>query len=107
MPGPLLHLGATVTCSHLGQATPTSPTPRVLVSGQLVVPMTSTYAIAGCTLPPPPGANGPCVTAQYVTSATRVFSSGVPLLLLDSQAICAPTGTPLLAAITQIRVTGM
>jgi len=77
------------------------------VIGQPVVPLTSMYAVAGCTLPPPPGANGPCVTGQYVTSATRVFSSGVPLLLLDSQAICAPTGTPLLAAVTQIRVTGM
>ena len=37
------------------------------------------------------------MTAQYVTSATRVFSNGVPLLLIDSQAICAPTGTPLIA----------
>ena len=45
--------------------------------------------------------NGPCVTAQYVTSATRVFSNGVPLLLIDSQAICAPTGTPLIASVTQ------
>ena len=107
MPGPLLHLGATVTCSHLGQATPTSPNPRVLVSGQPVVPLTSMYAVAGCTLPPPPGANGPCVTGQYVTSATRVFGSGVPLLLLDSQAICVPSGTPLLAAVAQIRVTGI
>jgi hypothetical protein len=42
-----------------------------------------------------------------VTSATRVLSNGVPLLLLDSQAICAPTGTPLIPAVTQIRVTGM
>ena len=107
MPGPLLHLGAVVTCAHLGQATPTAPNPRVLVSGQPVVRLTSVYAIAGCTLPPPPSANGPCVTAQYVTSATRVLSNGVPLLLLDSQAICAPTGTPLIPAVTQIRVSGM
>ena len=34
MPGPLLHLGATVLCSHGGQATPTAPNPRVLLSGQ-------------------------------------------------------------------------
>jgi hypothetical protein len=27
--------------------------------------------------------------------------------LLDSQAICAPTGTPLIIAVTQTRVTGM
>ena len=107
MPGPVLHLGATVMCAHVGQATPTAPTPRVLVSGQPVVPMTSTYMVAGCTLPPPSGGNGPCVTAQFVTSATRVFSNGVPLLLMDSQAICAPTGTPLIASIVQTRVIGM
>ncbi|MDR4480909.1 MAG: hypothetical protein R3B37_14335 [Nitrospira sp.] len=107
MPGFLLHLGATVMCSHAGQATPTSPNPRVLVSGQPTVALTSVYAVAGCTLPPPPAANGPCVTAQYVTAATRVSSSGQPLLLIDSQAICVPSGTPLLATVTQTRVTGV
>ena len=29
MPGPVLHLGATVLCSHGGQATPAAPFPRV------------------------------------------------------------------------------
>lgn len=107
MPGFLLHLGATVMCSHAGQATPTSPNPRVLVSGQPTVALTSVYAVAGCTLPPPPAANGPCVTAHYVTAATRVSSNGQPLLLIDSQAICVPSGTPLLATVTQTRVTGV
>lgn len=107
MPGFLLHLGATVMCAHAGQATPTSPNPRVLVSGQPTVTLATMYAVAGCTLPPPPSGNGPCVTAQYVTSATRVTSSGVPLLLIDSQAICVPTGTPLSPVVTQTRVTGI
>lgn len=107
MPGFLLHLGATVMCSHTGQATPTSPNPRVLVSGQPTVALSSLYAVAGCTLPPPTAGNGPCVTAQYTTSATRVTSNGVPLLLIDSQAICAPTGTPLIASVTQTRVSGI
>jgi len=105
MPGFLLHVGATVLCSHAGQAQPTAPNPRVTVTGQPTVAMTSPYVIAGCALPPPPGANGPCVTAQFMTAATRVTSNGQPLLLLDSQAICAPTGTPLLIVQTQIRVT--
>jgi hypothetical protein len=78
--------------------------PRVTVMGQPTVPVSSVYAIAGCTLPPPPAANGPCVTAQFVTSSTRVLSNGQPLLLLDSQAICTPTGTPLLIVMTQTRV---
>jgi hypothetical protein len=47
------------------------------------------------------------VTAQYVMAATRVTCMGQPVLLLDSQAICAPTGTPLINAVTQVRVTGM
>jgi hypothetical protein len=107
MPGFLLHVGAQVLCSHAGQAQPTIPNPRVLVSAQPTVAITSPYVIAGCTLPPPTAANGPCVTAQFVTAATRVTSNGQPLLLLDSQAICAPTGTPLLVVLTQTRVTAM
>ncbi|HLO28803.1 MAG TPA: hypothetical protein VK249_06695 [Anaerolineales bacterium] len=105
MPGFLLHVGATVLCSHAGQAQPTVPNPRVTVMGQPTVTMTSPYVVAGCTLPPPPAANGPCVTAQFVTAATRVTSNGQPLLLLDSQAISAPTGTPLMIVLTQTRVT--
>src|SRR6478672_8282039 len=104
MPGFLLHVGAQVTCSHAGQAQPTVPNPRVTVSGQPTVLMTAPYVVAGCALPPPPAANGPCVTAQFVTGSVRVLSSGQPLLLLDSQAICAPTGTPLLIVVTQTRV---
>jgi hypothetical protein len=107
MPGFLLHVGAQVLCSHGGQAQPTVPNPRVLVSGQPTVAMTAPYVIAGCALPPPIVANGPCVTAQWITAATRITSNGQPLLLLDSQAICVPTATPLIIVMTQTRVTGM
>jgi hypothetical protein len=106
MPGTLLHFGATVLCAHGGQAQPTVPNPRVLVSGQPTVTLSCPYVIAGCAFPPPIAGNGPCVTAQFVTSATRVLSNGTPLLLMDSQAICAPTGTPLMIILTQFRVTG-
>jgi hypothetical protein len=107
MPGFLVHLGATVLCSHAGQAQPTVPNPRVLVSGQPTVTIASPYVIAGCALPPPPAGNGPCVTGQFMTAATRVTSNGQPLLLLDSQAVCVPSGTPLIIAATQTRVTGI
>ena len=106
MPGFLLHMGATVLCMHAGQAQPTVTTPRVKVGGQPIVTQPSTYTVAGCTLPPPPTANGPCVTAQWVTAATRVRASGQPVLLQDSQAICAPTGAPLNVVVTQTRVRG-
>lgn len=107
MPGFLVHVGATVLCAHAGQAQPTVPNPRVLVSGMPTVTIASPYVVAGCAMPPPASGNGPCVTAQFVSSATRVFSNGQPLLLLDSQAVCVPTGTPLIIAATQTRVTGM
>jgi hypothetical protein len=83
------------------------PNPRVTVSGMPTVTVASPYAVAGCAMPPPTAGNGPCVTAQFVTSALRVTSNGQPLLLMDSQAICVPTGTPLIIAVTQPRVTGI
>ncbi|MFC7737924.1 hypothetical protein ACFQX4_19290 [Roseomonas sp. GCM10028921] len=107
MPGFLMHLGATVLCAHGGQAQPTAPNPRVTVGGQPTVTLTTPYVVAGCALPPPPAANGPCVTAQWITAATRITSNGQPLLLLDSQAICAPTATPLMVLATQTRASGM
>jgi hypothetical protein len=107
MPGPLLHLGATVLCTHAGQATPSYSNPRVLVSGQPIVTQATPYLVAGCTLPPPPGANGPCISALWTTGASRVFANGLPVLLLSSQATCAPTGTPVIPTIAQTRVIGI
>jgi hypothetical protein len=105
MPGFLVHVGATVMCSHGGQAQPTVPNPRVTVLGQPTVTIAGPYVVAGCAFPPPPVANGPCVTAQWLVGSTRVTSLGQPLVVLSSQAICVPTGTPLLIAVTQVRVT--
>ncbi len=104
MPGPLLHVGATVLCAHGGQAQPTVPNTRVLVSGQPTTTMTAPYVVAGCAFNVS-GAPSPCVTATWMTAATRVTSNGQPLLLMDSQATCVPNGTPLLVATVQTRVT--
>ncbi len=103
MPGLMLHVGATVLCAHAGQAQPTAPNPRVTLSGQPSVLLTAPYVVAGCPLPPVAG--GPCVSAQWITGTLRVTSNGQPLLIQTSQAICAPTGTPLLPLVTQTRVT--
>jgi hypothetical protein len=107
MPGFLVHVGAQVLCSHGGQTQPTAPNPRVLVSGQPTVLITAPYVVAGCPFPPPPAANGPCVTAQWLVGTTRVMSNGQPLVVQSSQAICAPTGTPLVIVTTQTRVTAI
>jgi hypothetical protein len=103
MPGPVLHLGATVLCAHGGQAMPTAPTPRVMVSGQPAATVAAPYAVAGCAFVPP-GGNGPCVTAQWVVGATRVLSAGQPLVISTGVSVCAPTGTPLIPGVSQTRV---
>lgn len=105
MTGPILHLGATVTCAHGGQALPLSPSARVLLSGQPAVSQLSPWAVAGCGFVPP-GGNGPCVTATFVVAATRVFIEGAPAVLQSSTSICQPTGTPLLPVQAQTRVIG-
>jgi uncharacterized Zn-binding protein involved in type VI secretion len=105
MPGFLLHVGATVLCAHGGQAQPTSPSPRVTVSGQPIVLQPAPFAIAGCPFNVS-GSPVPCVTANWVTAALRITSNGMPVLLLDSQAVCVPNGTPLTIVSTQTRVTG-
>ena len=92
-------------CTHGGQAQPTVPNPRVLVSSQPTVQMTAPYAIAGC--PFVTGSNPlPCVTGQWTVAATRVMSGGQPLVLMDSQSVCTPNGTPMLPTVAQTRALG-
>ena len=103
MPAPVLHLGASVLCSHAGQATPMAPYPRVMVSGQPIVTLASPYAIAGCALT---GTTvPPCVTGQFVAGAVRVLGGGAPVVTMIGQSVCTPTGTPMLPVAAQPRVT--
>jgi hypothetical protein len=104
MPGFILHVGATAICLHGGQAQATAPNPRVMVGGQPTVTFAAPWVVAGCGLTGSPAP--PCVTAQWVTSATRLLSGGVPLLLQDSQAVCAAPGTGLQVLVTQVRARG-
>lgn len=105
MPGFLLHVGATILCSHGGQAQATTPSARVRVGGQPIVTQLSPHTVAGCPFNVS-GSPVPCVTAQWVTGAVRVRSLGMPVLLQDSQAVCAPNGTPVSILVTQVRVRG-
>jgi hypothetical protein len=102
MPGPILHMGATVLCSHGGQAMPTVPSPVVSTSGMPAATIAAPYLVAGCPFVPP-GGNGPCITGQWVVGATRVLSQGQPLAIMTGVAVCAPTGTPLLPVTAQTR----
>jgi hypothetical protein len=102
MAAPIVHYGANVTCIHQGLAQPLVLSPRVQVSGQLVVTLVTPYSVTTCGL----GSTStpPCVTAQWRTGATRVRAQGNPVILTTSQAICAPTGTGLNVITTQTRV---
>ena len=102
MPAPVLHLGATVMCAHAGQATPTNPVPRVLVSGQPVVTLVTQYVVVGCGLT---GSGAPpCLTGQWVVGAVRVLAAGAPLATMAGSSVTTPTGTPMLPVVSQLRV---
>lgn len=104
MPGPLLHLGATVLCAHGGQAMPTAPNPRVTLGGQPVTVISAPWTVAGCAMPPPVAGNGPCVTCQWLAGSVRVLADGQPLVLASSPSVCLPTGTPAMPVSVQPRV---
>jgi hypothetical protein len=106
MAGLLLHQGAVVLCAHTGPAQPAVTNQRVSVSRMHTLTAAAAFQITGCTLPVTTSGAPPCATANWSSAATRVKSMGQPLLLLDSQAICVPTGTPLLIqSVQQTRVT--
>lgn len=101
MAAPALHLGAVVTCSHAGPATPTAPFLRVTVSGQPIVTIAPPWAVTGCSLT---GSAPPCATGQWLTGAVRVVAGGVPVASMAGSSTCVPTGTPMLAMSAQPRV---
>lgn len=107
MPGYLLTMSAVITCSHGGKVNLTAPNPRVKIMGQPVPLSVPPFAVAGCSFPPPPVANGPCATGTWLppTCTLRVKSMGLPLVVQTSQANCVPTGTPVVIAFPgQMRV---
>jgi hypothetical protein len=103
MPGFPIQEGATVMCAHGGQALATVPNPAVTCLGMPTSVISDPWAVAGCPGVPP--AIPPCVTAQWMLGTARVTSFGVPLVIMGGVAITAPGGTPLIPAVTQMRVT--
>jgi len=100
MPGPILHVGAVVMCAHGGMATPTVPSPTVMVSGMPIATIAAPYVIAGCAFVPPAG-NGPCVTGMWIVGSLQVLSYGQPVAILAGVSTCVPTGTPMLPTSAQ------
>ncbi|MGW0521000.1 hypothetical protein [Crossiella sp. NPDC003009] len=94
----LLHVNATVTCPHGGQATVRPGQSRVAVSSQPVAVQTDVYTIAGCGFTVS-GSPHPCVTIRWVQPSTAIRVNGVPALLENSVGLClaadqAPQGPP-------------
>lgn len=98
----LVTSAATVMCAHGGQAVPTAPNPRVLLSGQPTVALSTPWTVMAC--PYPPNSGGPCVTAQWTSGTVRVRSLGQPLVVDTGMSTCVPTATPLTVVVTQPRV---
>ena len=105
MPGFLLHVGATMQCTHGGPAQSPTPDSRVKVNGQAIVTQTPPFTITACPFTTSAGPM-PCVTGNWITTATRVRASNKPVLLQDSQALTTPNGVPLNILSTQTRVKG-
>jgi hypothetical protein len=114
MPGPLLHVSATINCPHGGQASIAPTNQRVKVGGMSVALVSDVTTVAGCPFQIPIGTGTkpqPCVKVQWLVPATRVKVLGQPVLLRTSSGLCQsaeqiPQGAPVVAA-TQPRVTGM
>ena len=113
MPGPLVHVGATIMCPHGGMAQVVPGSPRVVVNGP-AASMADQYPVAGCPFQIPVGAGTkpqPCIRVQWLVPAARVMVNGAPAILQASSGMCfsaegIPQGPPVVSAV-QPRVTGM
>jgi hypothetical protein len=104
MPGFLVHQDAKVLCKHNGTVELVAVNPRVKVSGKPIVIQKSMYNIKGCSLTSP--TNPFCASVTWTGGATYVKAGRMPVVLEDSEAKCATTGTGLKIEDIQTRVKG-
>jgi hypothetical protein len=93
-----LNSDATIFCQHSGQASPTTPSSRVQVSGSPVVTIAALYKVTGCSL------QVQCASARWLMGALRVLSEGQFVVIANGISVCIPTGTPLVPQTVQPRV---
>jgi hypothetical protein len=108
MPGTLVHVGATVLCTHGIPVQIVPGSPRVLVSGMPVATMVDQYLVAGCPFTLPGPKPSPCIKVQWLVPAVRVLVNGAPPIINTSAGLClspeqVPQGPPVIAT-TQPRV---
>ncbi len=103
MPAPILHLGATVLCSHAGQATPVAPFPARPAVG----PAGGDADVAVCDRglrAHRPRAVRLASRRSGWSARSRVMAGGAPVLTMTGQSVCVPTGTPMMPVVAQTRV---
>ncbi len=115
MPGFLLHVGATVQCTHAAVATTPPAQPRVLVSGLPVATVANLWTVAGCPFTVPGPKPQPCIRIQWTMPSARVLVNGQPAVLAPAPGpgagLCLsaeqiPQGPPIVGAV-QARVSAI
>lgn len=105
----LLTVASSMMCPHGGTVTAT-PGATNATAGAPVLRGSDTCIIAGCTFVLPGGVPSPCVSVNWVQTATRVKHGGALVLNQASVGLClaatqAPQGTVLINS-TQAQVSG-
>jgi hypothetical protein len=105
----LLTVASSMMCPHGGTVVATPGSTRA-TAGAPVLRVSDTFVIAGCTFNIS-GAPSPCVSVNWVQTATRVKHGGALVLNQASVGLClaatqAPQGTVLINS-TQSRVSGL
>lgn len=93
--GALLNASTTMICPHGGQVQAITSNTQAKAQ-DFILRATDTFTIAGCSFNP--GFPHPCVTVQWIVTATRVKAGGDLALTTDSVGLClaadqAPQGT--------------
>lgn len=109
MSSTLVHVGATIMCSHAAQVSLTTGNTRVKVGGQFAIVLSDLGTVAGCpfTVGTTPS---PCVTVRFLVPASRIRINGQPAVLqnttgLGQNGAQVPQGPPNIV-VTQMRVKG-
>ena len=110
MPGPILHVGALLTCLHQGAVASPPTNTRVFVGGRLALTAVDVVTIAGCVFTVPVAKPQPCVLVKLIPS-TKVLINGQPAAILTPTTLCLsaeqiPQGPPNSSA-TQTKVVAL
>jgi uncharacterized Zn-binding protein involved in type VI secretion len=110
MPGPLLHVGALLNCTHMAPIVSPTTNTRVFVGGRPALTMSDVITVTACPFQVPGPKPQPCVIVR-ATPSVKVLINGQPAALLTPTTLCfsaeqVPQGPPNSSA-TQPRAIAM